>query len=483
MLNEKETTFVDSSGQEQFTPANRNYKLTGGLTQNLGGGLRARANLDYFTDLGVQQRYYQNIYDSSQRSRRFGGNLTGNWREYVLSATLDRNDIFFTGANSTSIVTNGNLPRVTFARGERPIGRSKVYFGANTEYVTLLRSSEVNDVRTTDQGLTRLDVNPVVRIPFTKWPFLSVNSSVSWRGTYWTESIVNGTQVTEAVGRQYFDLLARMTGPVFNRIWNRPGSGYAEKIKHVIEPNFTIQRVTAIDKYDSIVKLEGTDYVVGGTTTVVYGVTNRLYAKKGTSREILSVVLNQKYYSDSRAAQFDPSYQSSFSGVRPSKFGPIRIAARTSPTDRIQGEFSTEYDHLRDTFLIFGATGIVNGDRFQATGGWSQRRVAGAPGTDIEIGDHYLNGSATVRALRNRVGGTYTFNYDLRRDRFLQQRYLFYYNAQCCGFGVEYQTYNFNGAVTGVQVAQDRRFNLSFTLAGIGTFSNFLGAFGGQPNR
>jgi hypothetical protein len=27
-------------------------------------------------------------------------------------------------------------------------------------------------------------------------------------------------------------------------------------------------------------------------------------------------------------------------------------------------------------------------------------------------------------------------------------------------------------------VPQDRRFSVSFTLAGIGTFSNFLGAFG-----
>ena len=59
----------------------------------------------------------------------------------------------------------------------------------------------------------------------------------------------------------------------------------------------------------------------------------------------------------------------------------------------------------------------------------------------------------------------------------VQQRLGLSYNAQCCGIGVR---------VSGVQlprhvafaVPQDRRFNLSFTLAGIGTFSNFLGAFG-----
>ena len=81
----------------------------------------------------------------------------------------------------------------------------------------------------------------------------------------------------------------------------------------------------------------------------------------------------------------------------------------------------------------------------------------------------------TLRSTANRVGGTYSFHYDLFRNQFLQQRYFAYYNAQCCGVLVEYQTYN----IVGLSIPQDRRFNVSFTLAGIGTFSNFFGAFGG----
>ena len=52
-----------------------------------------------------------------------------------------------------------------------------------------------------------------------------------------------------------------------------------------------------------------------------------------------------------------------------------------------------------------------------------------------------------------------------------------YYNAQCCGVAVSYQSYNVAGYSAFV-IPQDRRFNISFTLAGIGTFSNFFGAFG-----
>jgi hypothetical protein len=76
------------------------------------------------------------------------------------------------------------------------------------------------------------------------------------------------------------------------------------------------------------------------------------------------------------------------------------------------------------------------------------------------------------------VGGAYQFNYDLLRDRYLQQRLLVYYNAQCCGVSFEYQTFSFAGLGSRAPVPEDRRFNLTFTLAGLGTFANVLGAFG-----
>jgi hypothetical protein len=59
----------------------------------------------------------------------------------------------------------------------------------------------------------------------------------------------------------------------------------------------------------------------------------------------------------------------------------------------------------------------------------------------------------------------------------VQQRIGLTYNAQCCGIGFEYQSFNFPNA-TYLLVNQDKRFNITFTLAGIGTFSNLLGAFG-----
>ena len=483
LLNEHQATYTQSNGTTTSTSGGRNYSLRGGLTQALGAGLHARANVDYSSDITIRQRYEQDIYRATNRTRNIDANVTGNWREYVLSATFNKNDLFY-GENS--LTTTGGLPRISFSRGERPIGKSNIYFGTNTEFVTQVWRTESEGRVTADRGLSRMDVNPVLRIPFTKLQFLTVNSSVSWRGTYWTESLnPAGQQVPEGIGRRYFDLQARITGPVFNRIFNTPNSGYAEKFKHVIEPTLVVQRITSIDAFNRIVVNDSLDGIVGNVTRVTYGLNNRLYAKKTVSREIVGVTISQTYYTDARASQYDPNYQSSFnSRALPKNFSPVRVQARVSPTDRFQTDFSTEWNSTVHTFTTFTANGTFSAPRLQLSAGWSQRRlIPELPDfSNPALANHDINSTVTLRAPGNHVGGTYMFNYDLRNDYFRQQRVVLFYNAQCCGVAAEYQSYNLGGYSRFV-VPQDHRFNLSFTLAGIGTFSNFFGALGGQQGR
>ena len=193
---------------------------------------------------------------------------------------------------------------------------------------------------------------PTLRFPFTRWPFLTVNSSVSWRGTYWSRSLSpdgSGSVVDDPLGRSYFDAESRITGPVFTRVWSTPDNGFAEKWKHSIEPYLNVQHITAFGDFDRIVQLDGTDYILGGTTQLDYGLTNRLMAKRktgGTSnaKEILSVVLSQTYYSNPQASLYDSNYSTSFSGLPPSHYSPVRLTVRATPTDQLNGSFKLEYD-------------------------------------------------------------------------------------------------------------------------------------------
>jgi lipopolysaccharide assembly outer membrane protein LptD (OstA) len=476
-LNEHPTKYAQANGTEVAYPGTRSYTLVGDVAQRLPLNLRMRANANYYTSIVSRQRYDQNIINSTNRTRRFGVNLSGAWSGYSIGVTADKNDYF---NDATSFQTSGTLPRVSITRTESAIKGLPIYFGVNGEYVTLVRSVTRNDVKASDQGLTRLDVAPSLRIPFTKLQFFTVNSSVAWRGTYWTESLdPKGVQITQGLGRTYMDFQSRLTGPVFNRIFN----GKDRKFKHVVEPTLTIQHITAFDVFDRVVKLEGPDYTVGGVTRYNYGVSNRLYAKKERSREVLSATLSQNYYTQAKASQYDQFVQSGFGATNPSKFGPLVLQVRGAPTDLIQGSFRTEWDSHTNAIRSLSGSGTVNTrDWLHTTVEWTQRRyIPTLLGFNTpSAATNYLNASADFRKPGNRLGGAYAFYYDLKRDEFLQQRYTAYYNSQCCGVAIEYQTYNLAGSFASFGVAQDRRFNLSFTLAGVGTFSNLFGAFGGQ---
>jgi LPS-assembly protein len=480
-LKESPRTVTASDGSENNLAGQKTYTVVGGLVQQLPLNLRLRSNANYYSSIVTQQRYQQDIYQATNSSRRMDANISGSWNSFSLSTTVEHADYF---NSPTSFSTTGALPRVNFSRGERKIGGSPLYFGMNSELVTLERSVTTDDVKTSDRGLSRVDVSPSLRVPFTRWPFLTVNSSVAWRGTYWTESLdAGGVQVAEPISRKYFDFQTRITGPVLNRIWNTPGNGYAEKFKHVVQPTLTIQRVTAVDNFDQIVRLDGTDTIVGSLTRLNYGVANRLYAKKDVSREILSATLSQSYYTDARAAQYETQNQTGFGTDPPSHYGPVTLQVRGMPTDRVQADFRTEWDTSVSAIRTLALNGgFTSGTWLTATAGWSQRRyIPELSGYDNPAGaTNYLNASADLRRSGGRLGTSYAFNYDLQHDEFLQQRYSVYYNAQCCGIAVEYQTFNYAGGFAGLTIPQDKRFNLSFTLAGIGTFSNLFGAFGGQ---
>jgi hypothetical protein len=189
----------------------------------------------------------------------------------------------------------------------------------------------------------------------------------------------------------------------------------------------------------------------------------------------MSLSVRQTYYSNSTASRYDYGYSTSFSNLSASKFSAIKAALNVSPAERVTGSLRAEYNKSKGGLLsLSGSSQVAVSDWLNLNLGYSSRKVTSTLLTQAYTRDNYLNGVITMKTSSNRVGGLYNFNYDIGDSRFLNSRFVAYYNAQCCGFSVEYQTYNYTTAV------QDRRFNFSFTLAGLGTFSNFFGALGGM---
>jgi LPS-assembly protein len=486
-LNEKPIEAVDTDGNITDVPGRKSFELRGSAAQDLPLKLRARGRVDYFSDITVQQTYNSNIYDASRRSRYFGGNLAGTWKAYSVSSSFDSNQYFF---NSTDSTTSGSLPRINFSRGEQPIKGTPIYFGIGSEFVSMVRKTE--GVGTlVDASLNRLDATPTIRYGFTKIPFFTVNTSLAWRYTWWSDSLdpESGVRIAAPVTRTYYDLQARLVGPIFTRIWNTADNAYAEKYKHTIEPWVNLQRVTMFDNQDQIIALDSTDYVYGGTTRITFGLNNRVYAKHraqgGRAREFVNVQIQQTYYSDDRASTVDPAYSTSFGGTRPQKLSPFSLAARFTPNEQIGASFNTSYNTYVNAFLNYAAVGTyAYQDKLQVSSGWNQRRyVPGLEGYDNPASaSHFLSAEGIFRLSQNRYGGGMSINYDLKNDYFLQSRFFGFYNAQCCGISFQYQTYDF-GSYSYNGVTKDKRFSVAITLAGLGSFNPFFGGMGGGSNQ
>jgi LPS-assembly protein len=478
-------TLVLNQPNSQYGLPSRTYNARGGANQRLPGNFRARARIDYFSSLATNQTLYSNLYDASNSRRFIGGNVVGVWRGTSINGTFDRTEQFSSQINSSLL---GTSPRISVSRGERPLYQnSPVYFAIGSDFVRYERETRNGDA-VLDSGVSRFDLNPQIRYPFKRWQWFTVNTTASWRTTFYDRSYLLSDQTAitdESLLRQYVAVSANAVGPVFNRVWNTPDNGYAERFKHTVEPFLGIQRTTAIDDYNRIIKTDSTDAVVGNSTNYSYGLNNRVYAKRrvGTTtqtQEILAVELRQSYYTDARSSQNDPQYAAIYN-TAPTHFSPILLSARTSPSPTFEMSFRAEIDAQ---FHEFRTTTVSNRsrwtNRFDTSVGWTRRYfIEELPGYDNpDLLTDYLNVDTRLSTADNRFGTSYTTNYDVVQSRFTQQRINGYYNAQCCGIAFEYQRYNYPSAST---VPADNRFFMSFTLAGLGNFSPFSGALGNIP--
>jgi LPS-assembly protein len=486
LLNQHETSYLQPGGTPSNYPASRSYEVRGAASQTLPGNLHARARVDYFSSIVQSQTFNTDVYNASRNSRTFGGNVVGAWGTYTLNGTLDHTEYFYDLQNSQ---LGGSWPRVNFARNEKPLFGSQVYFSLGTEAVHYLRSTRT-PIGENDTSLSRLDVVPQIRYPFKKWQWLTANSTVSWRDTYYSRSLSPTTNriVDDNLNRRLYTLQTQVVGPVFNRIWDTPENGYAEKFKHTIEPFLSIQRTSSVENFRQIVYFDGTDGFVGGTR-YTYGLNNRFYAKRtenpgapAQAREIVDVELSQTYYTNQFAAQFDRQYQTTNLSTQ-TNFLPIALNVRAMPSSSVNATVRAEFDSKYKELRGISAQGTYSwANSVQASFGWSKKAfIKDLVGfNDPRFLDHYVNASTTVHTSDNRLGSVYSLYYDVLHSSLMQQRISAFYNAQCCGLAMEYQTYN-RGVGSSLPIPSDHRFFFSFTLAGLGNFSPFNSALSGVP--
>ena len=476
-LDQKAAVF-EQNGSTSTLPAQTSYLMNASLNQDLGRRLRAQGLVEYFSDVATQQLYQQNSYERSRSRRLVSGGLTGLFGPATFGGYYSRSEQFDDVVNST---VYGSTPRLTGNIAPSRLFGTPIYASLNTEYIFQPNRRLQDGIVTSDESLGRMDIAPALRVPLSRLSYLSVTTNAAYRRTYFSRSIdSSGAFVDEPVTRQYVSLQTDIIGPVLSKIWDTPDSGYSDRMKHVIEPFFSVEYISEMANQARVPITDSSVVAVGGATRFTYGLTNRLLARtraadgRGSTREFLTIGVQQTYYSNPQTSLFDTTYVSYAGRLKPVNLSPIAVTARVSPTPALDANARAEYDVSGNGLQTLSAGSTLTTGPSSSSLSFSRQRFT----RDTDVSS-YLTGTSSWRFKEGRLTAFYGLNWDIDDKYIYSQSLGGAYMAQCCGVQADFQVVNFLPSVNS-PIPSDRRLNFSFVLAGLGTFSNFFGLFG-QP--
>lgn len=477
---DQRATRFERDGRVETLNAALSYQVNATVYQDLGRRLKAQGTVEYFTDVTTQQLYHQDVRLSTNARRVVEGGVSGTFGTTTVGAYYSRQEQFTDNRNS---FVYGSMPRATASVAPARLFGTPMYASLNSEFIFQPNRRLRDGIVTQDDSIARFDLAPTLRVPLSRLTFLSVNTNAAYRQTYFSRSLDAAKRLTkEPLTRRYLSLQTDVVGPVLSKVWDTPGSSYSERMKHVIEPTFGVEYITEIANQAFVPLSDSTAVAVGGAMKFTYGLTNRLIARSrpadggtvSTTREFLTVGVQQTYYTDRETSKYDTTYVSYSGRPRPVDLSPIAVTARVSPTATFDANARLEYDVNGNGLQILSAGSTLTAGASSGTVSFSRQRFR----RDGPISS-YISGSTTVRFLDGRMSTMYALNWDIDARYIYSQGIGATYLAQCCGVQADYQVVNYPPSLRS-PIPSDRRVNFAFVLAGLGTFSNFFGLFGGQ---
>ena len=360
-------------------------------------------------------------------------------------------DFALSGRHEVSLLTESSttltrFPELTVALPSTRIMTSDLFLKLAAAAAHLKRELTDSDVET-----TRLHLSPELTWPVSLGTVARIIPTAGYALTSYSEN----TEGEPETRRMPFFRLS-LEGPRPYRIWDLPGGGRFEKLKHLIEPRFSYVYTPDVDQ-EKLPQFDAID-LIPATNRLEYSFTNVLYAKvraaapvrapgaEGepaaaapgfTTREVFWVKLSQTYALDE-----------SLSAVPDQRFSPLEWDARS----RLRHELEVAW---RGNFDVYGdGVGYQNlalawkpSDVVTVTTEWRTARESTQDfidvGASLELGSVHLDGRS---------------RYNLSEDTFLENRIDAKYTSQCWDIAVGY-----------VRWPDDFQFMVQLSLKGIGT--------------
>jgi LPS-assembly protein len=440
----------------------RQYQLNYSLNQDLPWRFKAIGRVDYFSTFDFQQRFQENLNDATRRSKRATVNLSRAWSVYNFRILFDRNETSF----GEQISLRQVLPQAQLSSRPARLFGTPLLFNFQTEAGRLNRPQRGQPLE-----YSRFDVAPTLSYPFTRLSWFTFRTSLGGRYTRYTKRLDRrGFPLDESVDRRYYDVTVDARGPTFSRIFDTPGNFYAERYKHVIEPQIVYGYRSRIEFFDKLPKFDGNDYIPG-TNQLSFSLVNRFFGKRAAAPgataapvEFLTWTLSQRYFFDINASLYDAQFSTPYFSPdgTPSSYSPVSSRLHFRPGRTLNAVWDMEYDLNFGLMRLNSLLGNFSGDWGSADVGWTRRAL-----NEDDVRNH-LRGVAQVR-LGERIETRFETSYDLSERDLQHFRAGLTYSIQCCGFIFEYTRFNF-GAFRNETI-----YRFGVILANFGTFGYTLG--------
>jgi LPS-assembly protein len=452
------------------------YDLDWAASQSLPFKFKANLITNFYSSLVSRQSLQDSLDYSSTRTRRVAFGIQGPIGKAYLRLDADDNDVYF---YDDSVQRRRHLPRVSLSQSPQKIGKSGIAFAYDVTAETLAQGDAKAGENVVMQQYSRVDAAPVLTRSFSL-PFLGITPRALVRFTRYGASLDDEGGITgPAISRRFFEGSIEGRGPKLFRVFHLPGDVYSEKFKHTFEPEFLYTYRSRVVDFNNIPSFDYNDQYPG-TNQLLYGLTNRIYAKrmgpagKLVTHEFLTWRLSQTYYVDigQKQNQYDPNYYSATfargPGGLPSHNSPIKSDLTVRPTLASSLAFGTEYNPNFHQFTSVSLSGRVNYPRVNLSGYWSRVVNTTDVAADRKPFVNTVRGSGKVILWPDKLTVEGSLTYDAIRKLLLQTTTRVRYGIQCCGFAVERVNYN-------TTYRKENKLTFQIELAGIGSIGSFLG--------
>lgn len=443
-------------------------------------GWRGVADLNQLSSLTFRLAFSETFAQAVNSEVANTAFLTKSSNGFSLSLATQSYKNFLSASPQTSIDLR-TAPEIRVTMAERgPWKRIPIYFDFDSFANASHRETSVTPGFTTPSFVTRTELAPNVSIPLRWGPWVGISPSFTLRSTRYSGQVASGAFLNTPLVRTTEELTVDLRPPVLERMWN----GSQADWKHVIEPKVQYRYVNGVNDFGRFLLFDDDDTLTD-TNELEYGVTQRLFRRKGTgnSNELASWELKQKYYIDPTfGGALVPGQRNIFQALDSltpfafadslHRFSPIISDLRIQPGGRYDTQVRADFDPKRGQLTAVGTLLKIRPYRqsFVTVGQFSTLNIPQTSAANPGIVEPWSNQARALLGYGglNRPGwnGALGFSYDITQRLFQNQVVQLSYNGSCCGIGFEYRRLALGN------VRNENQFRVVFLIANIGSFGN-----------